>query len=387
MQACTSGKQALERGDYDAAVIKAVNRLRKNPNQKKAKETLKEAYPLAHNWHLDNISRARQSTNLFKWEQVADEYSALNRLYNEIEQCPACKRTVSATDYSHERDQARLTAAKIRYEEGIKHLEKGRTGNRIEARQAYDDLVMCNNLSPQYEDVIERIDEAKYYATLKVIVERIPMHSRLFKISNEFFENKINEYLHSMSGNPFVRFYTPEEAQATGMNEPDQIIYMEFDDFMVGSVSKDTKEIQTSKDSVVIGQTEVMEEKISYDTSGTKIITRTPVKKDVFGTVKAKYKVTTISIESRGLLDFKIVDAYTNRVLTQEKFPGTYVWSTQWGTFNGDERALSNEQLNVTKRQMLTPDLYPNAQELFVEFTLPIFDQISLKMRDFYRNY
>lgn len=387
LYACSSGKKALERGDYDEAVIKAVNRLRQKPDQKKARHTLKEAYPLAHDWHLDNISRKRQTSNTFKWEAIYNEYKALNRLYNEIERCPACKKLVTPTDYSHEADQAKITAGRIRYEEGILRLNKGRNGNRSEAKAAYNHFKKCNSYTPNYQDVKAKIEEAKFYATLKVLVEEIPLTMKAFKISHEFFENKVNEYLHSMSNNELVRFYSPEEARKTGLKQPDQVIYMEFDQFNVGAVSKNKREIDLVKENIVIGQHEVIEETVSYDTSGTKIIERTPVLKDVLGTVKARYKETTISIESKGLLDFKVVDAYTNKVLTQEKFPGTYVWRASWANFNGDERALSNEQMAATKRDIILPNFYPNAQDLFIEFTKPIFDQLSIKMRDFYRNY
>ena len=42
---CTSGKKAMERGDYYQSVISAVDRLRKNPDHKKSTETLQISYP------------------------------------------------------------------------------------------------------------------------------------------------------------------------------------------------------------------------------------------------------------------------------------------------------------------------------------------------------
>ena len=44
---CSTGKKAYERGDYYAATIQAVNRLRSNPDSRKALEAVKNSYPMA----------------------------------------------------------------------------------------------------------------------------------------------------------------------------------------------------------------------------------------------------------------------------------------------------------------------------------------------------
>ena len=63
LEGCTSGKQAYQKGNYDEAVLKAISRLRKNPNSKKASQTLMESDPLTISWHQDNILRAKQSND------------------------------------------------------------------------------------------------------------------------------------------------------------------------------------------------------------------------------------------------------------------------------------------------------------------------------------
>ncbi len=44
---CSTGKKALQKGDYANAVFKSVERLRGNPDNKNAVSTLRNAYPLA----------------------------------------------------------------------------------------------------------------------------------------------------------------------------------------------------------------------------------------------------------------------------------------------------------------------------------------------------
>jgi len=64
--------------------------------------------------------------------------------------------------------------------------------------------------------------------------------------------------------------------------------------------------------------------------------------------------------------------------------PGQYVWISEWATFNGDERALSPLQLEITKQRERVP---PEKQDLFIEFTKPIYNQITTKIQNFYKGY
>lgn len=80
----------------------------------------------------------------------------------------------------------------------------------------------------------------------------------------------------------------------------------------------------------------------------------------------------------------RILDARTDAVLLARKFPGEFVWFSEWASFNGDERALSKEQLALCERRELAP---PHPQDLFIEFTKPIYGQLSSNVREFYRRY
>jgi len=104
----------------------------------------------------------------------------------------------------------------------------------------------------------------------------------------------------------------------------------------------------------------------------------------VYGTVKATVYHYSKTIRSAGVMDFRIIDANTEKILTVEKMPGEFIWFSEWATFNGDERALTEEQLELSKQKEIPP-LPP--QDLFTEFTRPIFDQIINKVKNYYRNY
>ncbi len=104
----------------------------------------------------------------------------------------------------------------------------------------------------------------------------------------------------------------------------------------------------------------------------------------IYGTVKATYLYSRKTTTSKGTINFQITEVPTNRILSVEKMPGEHVWISEWATFNGDERALSPRQLEISKQREQVP---PPPQELFIEFTRPIFDQLITRIREFYKNY
>lgn len=362
LSACSSGKRLLENGQYDEAVIAAANRLRQDPDNSKAKQTLKAAYAYAKDFHLKNISNAMASQDVYKWESVVNDYTQLNMLSDEIRRCPACLSITPNPYYaSTDLNQAKNKAAETRYALGEKSMQ---ANTRNEARQAYEHFLACKRFVPNFKDVTEKIKEAKYQATLKVLVEPIPMHSNLLKLSNAFFENKIHESLSRMANNEFVRFYTFKEAESSGIKDPDHVIRLTFDDFVVGQTSLKETIMPCKKDSV----------ELSKDRDG----------KPIYGTVTAEFRHFNKAVVSTGLLDFEIMERATSRTLTQEKFPGTFNWFCEWGSFNGDSRALTPDQLKISKNKELMP---PPPQDLFIEFCKPIHEQVGNKIRAFYRNY
>ncbi|WP_425389846.1 hypothetical protein [Ekhidna sp.] len=365
LSACSSGKKQFEKGNYEASVSTAVNRLQKSPGNKKARETLKKAYPMAQKVNLNRIKRLKSSQDRFKWDMITSSYARLNQMYEQIWRCPACLEILpNVQNYRSEFEQAAVLAADERYDAGIEELQKG---TREAAIDAYGHFQRVQQLRPNYKDTPQKIEEARYYATLKVVIDQIPVHSRSLGLSHEFFQNQLYEFVQRGGFNEFVRFYSPVEANNEGLDQPDHVIVLQFDDFVVGQTYVKESTRQLKQDSVVVGTVDVDGET-----------------KDVYGTVEAEYTEYAKYLDSRGLLDMKIYDARTNKVLLQRKMPGEYQWLSEWASFNGDKRALSREQLaKINLKEAPSPP----PQFLFEQFCSPIYDQAVGHIRRFYRNY
>ncbi|MFA8434335.1 MAG: hypothetical protein ACEPOZ_07440 [Marinifilaceae bacterium] len=367
LTSCSSGEKALEKGNYYQAVMKSVSRLRSNPNKTKAQQTLLKSYPMAVNWYEQQINHTLAANGPLKWTQVVDKYQTLNRLAQEIDRCPAAKNLISSPHYyMSELENAKSQAGPECYKAGEQALAKG---TREGARTAYHHFVKANEFVPNYRDVLHWIEESKYLATLKVVVEQIPLPSAKYRLSADFFQDQVDKFIGQSLGKEFVRFYSPEEAENEKLEVLDQIVRIQFEDFVVGETHElANRKVVTSQDSVKVGEITLKD--------GSKV--------DVLNRVKAKLTVHKREVISKGLLNLQIVDFRSNRILSHERIPGEFVWFTQWGHFNGDERALTPKEIDICKQE---PVPAPAPQDLFIEFTKPIYTQLTSKLKSFYRRY
>jgi hypothetical protein len=363
--ACSSGKKAFERGDYYGAVMKSVNRLRQNPDHSKSIEALKSAYPLAVEFFEAQANNEIASNSEYKWKNAIQSYTQINQMYEAIRQCPGCLKAIrSPKNYYSEIGPLKEKAAEESYNAGIAALMKG---TRLDAKRAYFNFVDAQSFVPGYKDVVEYQGKAKDIATVKVVVEQIPVPTR-YDLSGRFFQDKVEEFLHNnYPEQGFVKFYTAAEARTVNLASADQILKIQFDDFSIGNTTLKEKEETVTRDSVKVGEAKMEGKTVP-----------------VYNTVQAKLTSYQKEVVSNGLLSIRIIDAKTQGVLTHRKFDGKFVWTSRWGRFNGDERALTEQQLALCKLRELQP---PSPQDLFLEITQPIYNQLIPAIKSFYQNY
>jgi hypothetical protein len=362
---CSTGKKAFERGDYYNSTLQAVNRLRSNPNSSKAIQAVKDSYPMSLTWFQEKIDFSLSSNAPFKYSEVVGYYEKMNRLSDEVSRCPAALNLFPKVSYfTAELVQVRKLAAEEQYNAG---LMNGKINTRLSWKDAYFNFLKADHYVSGYMDVKQRLEEAKFKATLNVIVEQVQV-PRKYQLTADFFLNQIIENLMRNRPNEFVAYFSPESADKISLKHPDQLLRMSFDDFVIGQVYDKESVRQLSRDSVEVG-----------------IVTLPDGKKiKAYNTVKAKLTVNRRELVSKGVLDVTIVDLSMNKVVSQQKFPGQFVWFTEWGSFNGDERALNKDELAICNRKPHSP---PGPQDLFVEFTKPIFNQVTPFLKTFYQKF
>lgn len=360
-----SGKKALNQGDYYTATIQAVEKLRRDGNNSKSSEVLQNAYQLASEDLLRDIERAKLANQQFKYDRVVDGYAKLNRMHQEIEDCAACRRLVSPKSFFQQEQSAIDIAANERYEFGLQQLK----GNTLQAgRLAFESFDRLYQYAPNYKKVVELREEALNMGSVHVVVEQPKLNSRLYDYSYEFFQGQVEDYLsNNRRVNQFIRFYTPAEAEQL-KRSPDQVVRLEFVEFVVGQTRVDSKEIKvTSEDSVKTGTAKLRGKEV-----------------DVYGKVNATITENHKQVLSRGVMLMEVYDLQSQKVLLTRELAGEFNWLNDWLTFNGDDRALTDKQIELSKNK---EELPPPPQQLFVEFCRPIYGQFKSELERFYRNY
>jgi hypothetical protein len=362
LTSCSSGKKALQRGDYFSAVSKAAERLKSSPDNKRALKVVKEGYPLAIEWSQEEIDLALTSNSPYKWERVINLMKQVNRLSGDIRSTPAARKLISDPKiYSSELNMVYDRAAEERYSAGLTELSQN---TRESARIAFDHFYAANQFVSGYKNAREMMEVAKEMATIKVMLQTIPVHSQKYRLTSEFFYNQIFGYLNNQYGaRGFVAFYSPFQAENEGLDMPDFIVNMEFFDFSVGNLSHTEKEENLSK-------------RVKLESKDTT--------KVEYKNYSAKLKIFTDKVQSGGSLRMQIFEPLTDKMLLDEIVPGSFTWINEHALFVGDIEALDKKQVDLTKRKAMP---LPPEQDLFIEFTKPIYSQVTARLNWFFKRY
>lgn len=368
LSSCATGKKALQQGNYYDALMKAVNRLSSDPENKKASQVVKEGYPMAIVYYQEEIDQILTGNDQFKWKRTLDVMQTVNQISDQVRRIPAARKLVPTfKTYTSELGDVQNKAAREFYDAGMNALsQKTREG----AKQAYFHFQNADGLVRGFKDSQQKIKLAKEIATLTVVVEQIPVNGK-FEYSAQFFYDNVFQMLNqNFQEKDFVHFYSPEEAERANLKHPDVLLQMGFYDFFIDRPQHFEEQKELSKQ-----VEEKYQVKISKDSTVTK--TRSVLK-------KGKIKIVTDQVASGGLLELKAVEFQSQKILFTDKIPGQYLWQNKYGIFLGDAEVLDNSLANIVNNKVLMP---PAAQDMFVLFTKPIYDQLSDKLIDYFRKF
>ena len=351
------------------AIEKAVNRLSSDSNNKNAKRVLVDGYAVAMDFYQEEIDQILSTNDRLKWTNTLNIMEQVNRLSDLIRRVPAARKLIpSPKTYTSELTDVKNRAAEELYQEGEQLLQRE---TRDDAKQAYYNFFEADRLVPSYKDVIAKLNEAKELATLKVVIEPLPSPSMRFELTADFFYNQVMEQMNvRFPDESFVNFYSPNQAEQMGLEYPDMLVYMEFFDFFIGKANHYEEESTLSRDIEEEVAIQVSQDSTRYET---KIYRKT-----------GKIRVITDEVASGGLLEVKIEDYQIRKLLLDEKIPGEYIWKNRYGIFVGDEEVLTDEELKIVNNRALLP---PESQDLFYEFTRPIYSQLTESLSSFFRRY
>lgn len=172
---CISSKRYLQNGDYDYAIKKSVKKLMKKPDNEKEIRVLTQAYSLANQKDLDNISFLKKTGEPDIWDKIFSTYSVMKTRQEKVKTLPQSILNKSGyvyVNYDQEIIEAKKKAAAYFYAHAQTLLNKG---DRANARTAYYELLKVKEYYSSYKDNDSLVNRALLQGTANV----------LFKIKNQ----------------------------------------------------------------------------------------------------------------------------------------------------------------------------------------------------------
>lgn len=345
---CSSGKKAYNRGDYYAAVLKAVNRLRQAPNHKVSSDILRKSYQLAVNTVDSDVKNLIAIDAPFKWKKAMEKYNLINVLYQEIRTSPAALRIIpDPVNRFEEVKNLKEKAAEESYQAGIEALMKP---TRDDAKKAYYLFQEASNLVEHYKESIEMMEKAKDVATLRVVVEVLPYPQKNFEPAI------FNAY-----SNPFIKFLKKAEVP---IERVDQYLTLYPPGFSQSRPRVESLQQQYT-DSVKVGEKK---------TPGGAV--------PVYEKVKATMTVYTKTITALSTMQLVITSA-AGGSLRDTKIKSSQKWTREWSVCQGDKSAIPEKYRGSCGREE------PFMEEMFLLNATDndLNSQLALEMRTFYRQY
>lgn len=359
---CKSASKLYDRGNYEEAIQMAVKKLQKDPNDGEMKGILQDAYRQAIQNHEHTITELANNNNELKWEWTYNEYVKMQQLANLVKRSPAAERYVKPADYSSYISTYQKKAGEVHYDNATKWMLQD---DKLSYRKAYREFQAALAFMPGNFDVQQKIKEA--YDAAVVHVSVIPADRfRGYQYGSYQFQNLENDLVRNLQNNinnEFVKFHSSWEASNFDI---DQVIEMYYNQFNIGRIKDERNSRQVSKEVVI---KEVVYKKDSV------------VKE--YAKVTANITITNRTMNSIGNLMVNIKEP-GGRVLWGDNISGDHQWKTEFATFTGDERALSDSDKQIINRKENQP---PKEDEIIEAINRRINDNLLIRLRDFYGRY
>jgi tetratricopeptide (TPR) repeat protein len=367
LASCKSASKAYERGNYNDAIDLSIKKLQKDPNDYDARQVLKNAYANKVSQHEDQVRILNNSKGDNRFERIYSEYLELQQLYNKVRRVPSASKVVDAKDYSEHVETYRSKAIEAHVEKAARYMEDTQRG-KLAYRDAYHEFVAALRLRPDDFELKQKTDEALNLALTKVLVVPVDSYrsggySSSYQLKN-FQDDILRTLAHNMNSS-FVRFYSEWDARNKNI-EVDQVMELNLSRIYLG-VPNDQNAVREVSKEVVVKETVYKPDSIIK----------------TYGKVHAKITTTKRVLVSEGDLVISIRDT-KGRSIWNDRFTGEHRWQTEFSSWTGDERALSeSDKTQVDKK----PDAAPKEDEVMSKLFTQIQNDLSYRLRNYYSRF
>ncbi|RYY57072.1 MAG: hypothetical protein EOO09_03925 [Chitinophagaceae bacterium] len=344
---CKSAGKMYSKGNYEAAVELAAKKLAKKPNDADLIEVIQNAYRYAVEDHESRVRTLSNTTSDLRFEQIYQEYSVLQSLYNSIRSSPAALEVVKPADYSSYLLTYQEEASNARVKRGDALLN---LNNKLSSRDAFFEFQRALALKPGDLTIRQRMDEAYALAVTNIVIEPLTRFGYQYTSFNYDYNNfnyNTLQYLMNNRANQFIQYLTPSDAMASGAHV-DNAVELKFSDVNIGQYRDQRSTREVSR--------QVVSKEI--------VISKDSVRKE-YTTVKARITTTRRALSADGLLQATARNSQ-NQWIWSDTYRGEYHWEASFSTYTGDERALSD----ADKKELAQRESYPPSNDQIINLIM-----------------
>ena len=169
---CGSSKKQLEKGNYTAAIDKAVKQLRKDPGDAKQIAILDRSYKVANEQDIERIRFLKMEGKPNNWDEIYLVYKNLSDRQAYVRTALPLNMNGKSIDYPYvdympEMVNAKRKAADFYYGHG---MELMKSKIKESYRQAYAEFIRAKEYVGDYPGIDNKIMEAQYMGMSRVFV-------------------------------------------------------------------------------------------------------------------------------------------------------------------------------------------------------------------------
>ena len=344
LSGCGSSKKQLEKGNYDAAIDKAVKQLRKDPGDAKQIAILERSYKIANEQDNERIRFLKMEDKPANWDEIYLTSKRLNdrqSLVRTVTPLTLSGRTVdfAYVDYMPEMVAAKRKSADFYYAHGNELMK-----NELKEsyRQAYYEFIRAKEYVGDYEGIDNKIQESKYLGMSRVFIAI--QNKSIIKFPQEFEEDLIALDLPRLNSE-WVEYHTENLDADT-----------QYDYF----INVNVKNIAVSPDQTM--QRDSVVKKEVEDGFNYQLDKKGNVMKDSLGNDIKTKKFKTLqcalieSIQSKACViegDIEVIQMNPNKILKKDPLGAQSDFEHISARALGDIEALSASQLERTKSKAI----------------------------------
>ncbi len=393
-----SAREAYAREDYDTAVFMLARSLEINQGYEKSQMLIVDAFLMANRLRQYRISELEQSENEFRYDDLSREYQSLINLQNAMQNLPPIHHPKTnvmiefpLVNYAEVLSETRKLAAESHYRAGAAFAASKEID---EQKAAAKEFKRALSFVADYKDADRRYELSRKSGIKRIAVfpfEDLSGKKKLYgsvedlvldqMITSVMQDPTATEFLELISRDQLARVVAEQQLGLSGLVNEETAMeigaLLGVHEIITGKITQIIySPIQTvSRD--YLESASVVDKTEKYKGKDGKTKTR-----NIYADVEARVKHYTSSTQAVIKGSYEIVDVRTAKLIKSEAFEGKYDFTTEWATFEGDERALKSATSTLVRQG---ESIAPVAEEMVSRAATDLANTLSSSVKSYAR--